>query len=205
MLVSLRRDLLHLLLLQRELGQSLEVALQPLLLGAGCERDNSLVKDPSEADVRVGNAVLFRQPLVDGHHRATLNPGNRDQGTVRSNSDVVLLVEGDEVAVLEVRMVLDLVDRGRDLCRLEDGLEMLLEEVGDANGLCAAGSLDGLEVGPLLLQLLVAVGEEGAVDEVQVDVVQAELLQREDECLFGVLLVRGADLGGDEELFAGNA
>lgn len=54
---------------------------------------------------------------------------------------------------------------------------MLLEEVGDANGLCPAGSLDSFQVSPFFLQVLVGVGEVRAVDQIQIDVVQAKLLQ----------------------------
>lgn len=56
----------------------------------------------------------------------------------------MLLVEGNEVAMLEVRVVLDLVNRRHHLGCLEESFKMLLEEVGDTNGLCPTGSLDGL-------------------------------------------------------------
>lgn len=119
-LVSLCRNLRHLLVRQLKLGQSLEISSQPRLLGAGCERDNSLIENPSEADVRVSNAVLLRQLVVDGDHWAALDGGDWYQGAVGSNCNVVLLVERNEIAVLEVGVVLDLVDCGHHLGCLED-------------------------------------------------------------------------------------
>lgn len=56
----------------------------------------------------------------------------------------MLSVKVQKVAVLQIGVELDLVDGGRDLCRLEDGLDVLLEEVGDADGLGSTGFLEGL-------------------------------------------------------------
>ena len=105
--------------------------------------------------------------------------------------------------MLQIRVELDLVDGGLNLCRLEDGLEVLLEEVGNANGLCSAGLLDLLKVRPALLQLLLGVGEIWRVYEVEIHVLQVELLQGECKGLFGVLLLCSTDFGGDVELLAG--
>jgi len=117
----------------------------------------------------------------------------------------VLAVEVEQVAVLEVGMELDLVDSGLDLCSPEHDLEVLLEEVGHSDGPGTAGLLDGLEVGPLLLQLLVRVGEEGRVDQVQVHIVEAEPGERGSEGGGRVLLLEAVDLGGDEKFLAGDA
>ena len=46
---------------------------------------------------------------------------------------MVLPVELDKVAMLEIWVVLDLVDGWWNLGGLEDGLNMLLEEVGNTN------------------------------------------------------------------------
>lgn len=78
----------------------------------------------------------------------------------------MLLVEGDEIAVLQVRVIFDLVDGRHDLCCGEDGFQVGLQEVGDADGFRAAGSVDGFHVCPFLLQVLSCVGEEGGVNQV---------------------------------------
>lgn len=84
----------------------------------------------------------------------------------------MLLVKGNEVAVLEVWVVLDLVNDGWGLGRLEDSFEMLLEEVGDADGFGTARLFELLELSPSLLKVFVRLGEPWAVDQVQVDIVE---------------------------------
>jgi hypothetical protein len=74
-------------------------------------------------------------------------------------------------------VVLDLVDGGLDLGRLEDGLEVHLQEVGHADGLDTTRRLELLELGPALLQVLVSLSKPGTVDQVQIDVIEAELLE----------------------------
>lgn len=76
----------------------------------------------------------------------------------------MLLVECNEVAVLEIRMVLNLVNCRHHLGCLKNGLEMLLEKVGDSNGLGPTRSLDGLQISPLLLQFFVVISKERAMD-----------------------------------------
>lgn len=82
--------------------------------------------------------------------------GIRDgrQGPVCRRCYVLLAVVVEQIAVLEVRVILDLVDGGRDLGRLEDGLQMFLKKVGDSNGLGLAGFPEGFHLSPLGLQLL---------------------------------------------------
>lgn len=83
----------------------------------------------------------------------------------------MLLVKRNEVAVLEIRMVLDLVNRRHHLGRLKNGLEVFLEEVGNSNGLGPTRSLDGLQISPLLLQILVVIGKERAVDQIEINII----------------------------------
>lgn len=83
----------------------------------------------------------------------------------------MLLVERNEVAVLEIRMVLDLVNRRHYLGRLKNGLEMLLEEIGNSNGLGSTRSLDGLQISPPLLQFFVVVSEERTMDQIKINII----------------------------------
>ena len=76
----------------------------------------------------------------------------------------MLLVEGDEIPVLQVRVVFDLVDCRRDGGGLEDGLEVWLEKVGDSDRLGFAGGFDAFHAGPGCLERGFLVAEEGGVD-----------------------------------------
>lgn len=117
----------------------------------------------------------------------------------------MLLVEGNEIAVLEIGVILDLVDGGLDLGRLEDGLEVHLQKVGHANGLDTTRRLELLELSPTLLQVLIGLGEPGTVNQIQIDVVEAELLEGDVKRLNRGTLLLGGDLGGDIKLLPGNA
>lgn len=105
--------------------------------------------------------------------------------------------------------------------------EQLLEErhapVGDTDGLCLARSGDLLHELPCLLWAPVSVDGTRAilvewdllvaallkryrpVHEQQIDIVQAELLERFVQTGLGIPVVCAPDLGGDEELRSGNA
>lgn len=77
--------------------------------------------------------------------------------------------------MLQVRMILDLVNHGRMPRDGEDRLEVLPQEVGDADGADAPGVAQGFHLGPLGSEEgRVGGGEEGVVQEVEVDVVEAE-------------------------------
>lgn len=195
----------HLLLRELKRTQLGQVVLQPALIRARRERNQALIQDPPQPNLGLGNAILARQLRPHGVDGPALGPRQRKQRAVARNSNIVLLVERDQVAVLEIRVVLDLVNSGDHLGRLEDDLDVLLEEVGDADGLGLARGLDGLEVGPLLLQLLVRGGEPGPVEEVEVDVVEAQLLEGQLEGFLRGLLLLAVRLGGDEELAPGDA
>src|SRR5690606_41315405 len=124
-------------------------------------------------------------------------PHNGCERAVRGCGYAVLLVEVVEVPMLQVGVELDLVDRGHDLCPLEDDLEVLLEEVGNTDGPGLAGRLDGLEVGPGAPELLRGLGP-GGVGEVEVDVAEAELSEGGGAGLRGGELVEGG-LGRNED------
>lgn len=98
---------------------------------------------------------------------------------LRRNSDALLAVEVQQGSVLKIRVELNLVDGRRDFGRLQHHLEVLLPVVAHADAARPATLLDGLHLRPLDLQLLgLAIGKEGLMDQVQVDVVQAQLLER---------------------------
>lgn len=205
LLVARLCNLLHLFggeLEGRHLG---EISLQPLLVGAGSNGYDALVNGPAQADLGLGDAVLFRQPAPERRDGPILEARDGNQGPVCSDCDLVLVVEVEQVAVLQVRVELDLVDGRRDLGSPQDDLEMLLEEVGNADGLGFAGLLDGLHVGPFLLQDLIGAAVERDVDEVEVDVVQTQFLQGGIKVLLGDLGIASGKLGGDKETLPGHA
>lgn len=77
--------------------------------------------------------------------------------------------------MLQVRVVLNLVNHGRMPRHGEDRLEVLPEEIGDADGADAARVAQGFHLGPFGDEEGgVGGGEEGVVQEVEVDVVEAE-------------------------------
>lgn len=205
LLASQSGDLGNLLRCQLELGKPGQVALESLHLVARCERNDVLIDHPSETNLRLCDIILLGQFSVKTVDGTTLGCDERGEGTVGGHSNAVLLVEGNEITVLEIRVVLDLVDGGLDLGRLEDGLEVHLQEVGHADGLDTTRRLELLELSPALLQVLVGLGEPGAVDEIQIDVLKAELLKGDVKRVNGGTLLLGGDLGGDIELLPGNA
>lgn len=124
---------------QFELEQAVHVALESLLLRAGGDDGDILVQTPPERNVAFGDAVLLGQLGVDVVDGAGARRGDGRQRRVRGDDDAVLAAEADEVAVLEVRVVLDLVDDGFDLGRLEEDLQVVLLEVGHADRLHLSG------------------------------------------------------------------
>lgn len=205
LLTSESGDLGNLLGCQLELGKPRQVALESLHLVARCERNDVLIDHPSETNLRLCDTILLGQLSVKTVDGTTLGRDERSEGAVGGYSNAVLLVEGNEIAVLEIGVVLDLVDGGLDLGRLEDGLKVHLQEVGHADGLDTARCLELLELSPALLQVLVGLGEPRAVDQVQIDVLKAELLEGDVKRVNGGTLLLGGDLGGDIELLPGNA
>lgn len=170
-------DLGNLLRCQLELGKPGQVALESLHLVARCERNDVLIDHPSQTNLRLCDTILLGQLGVKTVDGTTLGRHKRGEGAVGGYSNAVLLVEGNEIAVLEIGVVLDLVDGGLDLGRLEDGLEVHLQEVGHADGLDTTRRLELLKLSPSLLQVLVSLSKPGTVDQVQIDVIEAELLE----------------------------
>jgi hypothetical protein len=116
----------------------------------------------------------------------------------------VLLVEIKKIAMLKVRVVLNLVDSRFDLGCLENRLKMHLQEVRNTNRLGLSRFLDLFQLRPALLKVLVGLSKPGAVDQVKIDVVKAELLEGNVEGVNGRTLLLSRDLGGDIKLFTRN-
>ena len=93
----------------------------------------------------------------------------------------MLLARLRQLRPLQVRVQLDLVDRGRHLCRLHEGVDVRGQEVADADRGRQAVRLEFLHGCPGGLEALGVVAfvcEEGRVEKVQVDVVELELFER---------------------------
>lgn len=138
-----------------------------------------------------------RRDLQQALARAERGPGLGGDALLR-----VVLAGG---VLLEVRVQLDLVDGRDDGRRLDQLLQVLRVEVGDTDGLDPAVRVELLE-GLVRVDVL-APGRQRPVDQIQVEVVQAELLQgRVERAERGVVpLVAVPELGGDEEFLAGDA
>lgn len=98
-------------------------------------------------------------------------------------------------------MVLNLVNHRRMPRHSQDRLEVLPQKVGDADGAHAPGVAEGFHLGPFGDEEgRVGGGEEGVVQEVEVDVVEAEGGEGAVErCGDGGVLGGDGGFGGDEE------
>lgn len=111
----------------------------------------------------------------------------------------------EQVSVLEIRVELDLVDCRAHFGGLQDGIEVWLEVVADTDAFRFAAGGDLFHLRPFLLEHgLVALGPERLVDQVQVDIVKAELFQTRVDGSGDVFDV-GDDFGRHEQLFPRHA
>jgi hypothetical protein len=103
---------------------------------------------------------------------------------------------------LEVGVGLDLVDRRGESGAVDEVHEPVGVEVRDADCLDHALLVEGTHGAPRAVVVAI-----GLVDQVQVEVVEAQTLQRGVERLLGVFLagVLHPQLRGDEQLLAGDA
>ena len=103
---------------------------------------------------------------------------------------------------MEGRVELDLI-HGRDDRRLgQQGVQMVLQEVGHPDGPGTAGGIDLFQGPPGVDEQ--CPGRDRPVDEVQVNEVEAERLPAGFEGLRRGALLPIAQLGGDEEVLAGD-
>jgi hypothetical protein len=133
---------------------------------------------PAEHDLRDRAPDPLRDP---GEIRVVEHLALRDRRPRLGRDAVLASVRGD-LAVLEVGMQLDLVHR-RDGVRLGgEPLEMLDLEVRDADRSRAAVGVELLERIPRRDEVAAVQRRQRPVDEEEVDVVGAELLERPVEC-----------------------
>lgn len=164
-----RGDSLILCITQLQL-QRREVLLHPLRLLGSVEHYNTMVKLPANEHRALADAVPARNLLEHALEVQPLEPGDRRKTHVALTRDALGLQPSSVLGrPLRVRMELNLVDHWFDLGRLEQVLDVLLAEVGDADCLGLACALDGLQLfpglGDVVRDILVS-GEIGTVEEV---------------------------------------
>lgn len=151
---------------------------------------------------------LGRSALVllgNGDNGGVLQLVAASEGRVSLDLDAVLAAQVDEGLALAEGVDLDLVDGGDNGGVVDEALEVGSAEVGDTNRLDLAELLGGFKGTPRLETLLLVVG--GGVDQVEVEVVKAKLVERGAEGVEGglVAVVGIPELGADEDLLAGGA
>jgi hypothetical protein len=148
------------------------------------------------------------------------------EGRVLGDVNTLLAAPLDEFGLEEAGVTLDLVGSGGDTSGVNQGLEVLLGVVGDTDGAglllvklghgspCvdngnAVEHLDiiALEREQVLVDIACLVESDGEVDEVQVEVLEAELSKAVVKGGSDVLgsVLRVPELGGDEDVLTLNA
>lgn len=127
------------------------------------------------------------------------------QGRVSLDLNAVLVAKLDESLALAEGVNFDLVDSGNDGGILEKVLDVGSTEVRNTNGLDLAELLGSLESTPALKALLLILGR--GVDQIQVKVVEAELVQRVAKSVEGsfVAVISIPELGADENILTRGA
>ena len=199
-----------------------------LLAVQGCHRLHVLRTQLEVEDGEVLGHALLAHGLGDGHHAAlrqpaqdhlrhalAVLPGHRLQGLVveevilalgerppRLDLDVVFLEELLGLSLLVEGVRLDLVDGGHDFVVHEEIHEPVGIEITHPDGLDAARLVKLLHRPPGAVHVA-----ERLVDQVQVEVVELELVQRRLESRLGPFVagVLHPEFGGDEEFFARDA
>ena len=165
----------------------------PLLLAARRNSHNPLVQDPPQQDLARIDSVLLCE-LVEQRRKWSVNCfRNGNLRRIGGELDVLVFVVGYKIAVLEVRMILNLVDCRAGCGGLKGGVEVFSEVVAYADAFSFPACCDLLHGGPGSLEgLFVAFSVKGAVQEVQVHIAEAELFERFVKVFGGVAGYAGA-------------
>ena len=163
------------------------------------QRHEALLQGPAEHDLR-------RRPGVRRGHRLhdrVMQAPAAGQRAVGLDGDAVSPAEVDQRGLGEERVQLELVDHRRHVRRRQQLAQVRLHVVADADRACPALGVDRLQRAPAPRPSF----EHGPVDEVQVDVLEADggeaPLERPPCGVVAVVPV--AQLGGDEDFAAGDA
>src|SRR5699024_2149436 len=130
--------------------------------------DAAGVEVPAEDDLGGRRA----EALGDRGDGGVLEVGAATEGRVRLDGDAVAEGAREDVGLLERRVDLDLVDDGQDVGGRDEPVEVVGEEVRDADRADGAVGVELLEGAPRLDVEVEA--RDGPVDEVEVDDVDAE-------------------------------
>lgn len=187
------------------------------------EHNPTLIDVPTQEYIPLSHTVFLGElfhPRV-GEER----PARRAEGTVRFDDDAVFLAQVDDLFLREERVVFDLVDGGDDAAVGEELFEVFGAVVADAYRLDFARrqqllhGVPGLHVrvrpdhvaravvgkhGELFV-VAVRVVSHGPVDEVEVEVVDAEVAERHVQVLLDARVVRAPEFAGDEDFGARDA
>lgn len=192
---------------------NLEVTVNARLANGLGNNAPSLLDTPDEQNL-LGSLALLLGDLEKGGILVKGRVG-RAEARVSSGVDTLGSVVRNQLGRGVVRVQLDLVDSGHDLGRgvIEELLEVLDAEVGDTDIADLAGGrqllhlLPGLDEVPVrqVLRQVVGVGGAGPVDQVEIDVVDIQVLQRGGKAILHAVVPGVVQLGGDPDLVAGNA
>lgn len=146
--------------------QGMGVLVEPFGLGGRGDGHGLVLDQPSQLHGRRCGVVFLSYALtsiVELAQRALRGPADGQHALERGHLDSLLAHPGDvAVGALEVRVVLDLVDRGRVDGRLEGSLEIGAQVVADANRPGFALLIQLLLSGPYVLQVGIGVSKKGA-------------------------------------------
>lgn len=176
------------------------------------KRDVTLLQAPPEKDLRLRLVVLLRK-LYHGLLAPAFTPNN---GAVRLNSHIALLTPLGNVIAGKPRVDLPLADAQDTTLALSTALllelgDVLLQFIKVVNAVIA--HTNGLDLALLdsldesLPRALATLGSAiGSVQEHQIDVLEASLLEGALHLGLGIIVVEAAagDLGREEDLGAGD-
>ena len=177
-----------------------EVLLDPLGRRGLREDDVPALDVPAQDDLGGRPA----EPLGDVHDHRVVEHAALGDRRPRLGDDAVLAAVVVDLRVDQVRVQLDLVDRGDDVALGREALEVGDLEVRDADRAGPAVRLELLEHLPGGGEVAVVERRQRPVDQEEVDVVRAELGERRLERAARVVgrVVAVVELAGDEDVRA---